>query len=86
MIFSITNILTICGLTFIIKDSYLLSSVRTRLINLHPIFLRLFECSFCIGFYSCIFLLLINNQYLNYILSCSFMCYIIFKICERLDI
>lgn len=61
------NYLSIFGLAFLIKESYIFSGIRNFLLrNEHvgSIFYRLFDCWFCIGCHSgWIVYLLSQNQY-----------------------
>ena len=68
----ILQILAILGLTFLIKDSYILSGLREKLISKHPLFMEFFGCSFCITFYSSIILMLFHPYWLIFPLACAF--------------
>lgn len=49
-------LLTIIGLTFFFKESTIFSSIRNYLMNQHHVFFELFQCPFCLGFWSALIL------------------------------
>lgn len=46
------HVAVIYGLTFLLKDSSILSTPRNWLAFRYAFFLKLFSCAYCVGFYS----------------------------------
>lgn len=66
MIDLLFHITVIYGLTFILKDSSILSAPRFWLAARHTLFMKLFSCAYCVGFYSgglSYFLLGLDSQF-----------------------
>ena len=58
---TILILLSFYALTFALKESSLFDRVRIWMIGLSPFFYRLFECYFCVGFWSGIAIYFIAN-------------------------
>jgi len=52
LLHTVVVVLSFWALTHALKNSDLLSRPRAFLIRLHPLFYSLFECYFCLGFWS----------------------------------
>jgi hypothetical protein len=57
------QLLAVCAITFLFKDSYIFAKIRNKLIAINVFFLELFECSFCLGFHSSWMVYLLSTQY-----------------------